>query len=399
MLENNSHTTIVETTAPVKGHFQTANVAIISLTHLLHDVYNAFLAPLLPLLIDKLSINFTMVGLLSVFQRAPALLYPFIGLLADRTSLRMLVVWTPTLTAACMTLIGLAPHYIVLAILLFVAGVSTTAFHVPSPVMIKQTAGRRLGLGMSFYMLGGELARTLGPLVALGAVSLWGLEGTWRLLPPAILASILLHFKLSNLAVSPRQSESGAEGARHLMKRLTPLFTCIGGVILFRGMVKASLTLFLPIYLMSQGASLWLAGIALSLLQLSGALGTFLAGPLSDRIGRRTTLLIVVTSLPLLMWAFVTLPSTWSLPLLVVIGFFLFGTGPVLLAMVHEVDSERPAFTNSLFMMVNFGAGSLTVLLVGALGDSLGLELTYRLAALLSAGAIPFVFGLRDKKL
>jgi FSR family fosmidomycin resistance protein-like MFS transporter len=295
-----------------------------------------------------------------------------------------------------MTLIGLAPHYIVLALLLFVAGMSTTAFHVPSPVMIRQTAGRRLGLGMSFYMLGGELARTLGPLVALGAVSLWGLEGTWRLLPPAFLASIMLHFKLSNLTVAPRQNEHDGEDARHLLKRVTPLFGCIAGVILFRGMVKASLTLFLPIYLMSQGASLWLAGIALSLLQLSGALGTFLAGPLSDRIGRRSTLLIVTGSLPLLMWAFVTLPSTWSLPLLVVIGFFLFGTGPVMLAMVHEVDSDRPAFVNSLFMMVNFIGGSLTVLLVGALGDSLGLQLTYKLAALLSLGAVPFVFWLRD---
>ncbi len=397
MLENNNHTTTVtEDRAPVTGRFQTGNVVIISLTHFLHDVYNAFLAPLLPLLIEKLAINFTMAGLLSVFQRIPALLNPLIGLMADRTSLRLLVVWTPALTAASMTLIGLAPHYIVLALLLFVAGMSTTAFHVPSPVMIKQTAGRRLGLGMSFYMLGGELARTLGPLVALGAVSLWGLEGTWRLLPPAVIASILLHFKLRNLVVAPRQNTQDGEEARHLLKRVAPLFSCIGGVILFRGMVKASLTLFLPVYLMSQGASLWLAGIALSLLQLSGALGTFLAGPLSDRIGRRRTLLIVTGLLPLLMWAFVTLPSTWSLPLLVVIGFFLFGTGPVMLAIVHEVDSERPAFVNSLFMMVNFVGGSLTVLLVGALGDSLGLHLTYQLAALLSLGAIPFVFWLRD---
>ncbi|MBC8478178.1 MFS transporter [bacterium] len=396
MIENDLPTLSTEAKQqPLPGRFQTGKVVTISLTHLLHDIYNAFLAPLLPLLIEKLSINYTLAGLLSVFQRAPALLNPFIGLLADRMSLRLLVVWTPTLTATCMSLIGLAPHYIVLALLLFVAGFSTTAFHVPSPVMIRQTAGQRLGMGMSFYMLGGELARALGPLVILGAVSLWGLSGTWRLLPAAVLASLLLHFKLTGISVSPGRQQREGDGAWPLLKKLTPMFSCIGGIILLRGMVKAALTLFLPTYLMAQGASIWLAGVALSLLQLSGALGTFLAGPLSDRIGRRNTLLIVTSAVPLLMWGFVALPSTWSLPLLVVIGFFLFGTGPVLLAIVHEVDSERPAFVNSLFMTVNFVGGSLTVLLVGLLGDALGLTLTYQLAAILALGAIPFALWFR----
>ena len=48
---------------------------------------------------------------------------------------------------------------------------------------------------MSFYMLGGEIARTLGPLVIIGAVSLWGLEEIYKLIPFGVPASIILYFK------------------------------------------------------------------------------------------------------------------------------------------------------------------------------------------------------------
>ena len=52
---------------------------------------------------------------------------------------------------------------------------------------------------MSFYMIGGEIARTLGPLIILGAISIWGLEGSIKLLPFAILASVIIYIKLKNV--------------------------------------------------------------------------------------------------------------------------------------------------------------------------------------------------------
>ncbi len=45
-------------------------------------------------------------------------------------------------------------------------------------------------------------------------------------------------------------------------------------------------------------------------------------------------------------------------------------------------------------MMLTFVVGSLPVLLVGKLGDVMGLETTYKIAALLAFGAIPFVLRL-----
>ena len=74
--------------------FKTDQVMTIVGGHFIHDTYTAFVAPLLPELIKKLSLNLTMVGSLTAFLQLPGLLNPFIGLLADKVSLRYFVIFS-----------------------------------------------------------------------------------------------------------------------------------------------------------------------------------------------------------------------------------------------------------------------------------------------------------------
>ena len=60
------------------GTFQTGAVLLLSLCHFVHDVYSSFLSPLLPLLIQKLSMSLTQAGLLSTVMQLPALINPWI---------------------------------------------------------------------------------------------------------------------------------------------------------------------------------------------------------------------------------------------------------------------------------------------------------------------------------
>jgi FSR family fosmidomycin resistance protein-like MFS transporter len=99
------------------------------------------------------------------------------------------------------------------------------------------------------------------------------------------------------------------------------------------------------------------------------------------------------------MWAFITANNVLMIPLLIIVGFLLFASGPVILALVQETNTERPAFINSIYMSINFGIGSLMVLIVGILGDKIGLELTYQICAVLALVSIPFIFILPKKKL
>jgi FSR family fosmidomycin resistance protein-like MFS transporter len=80
--------------------------------------------------------------------------------------------------------------------------------------------------------------------------------------------------------------------------------------------------------------------------------------------------------------------------MLVLTGFSLLSTTPVMLALVQENATESPAAANGLFMMASFMARSSVVVVVGYLGDRIGLEATYICSALLGFVGIPFILML-----
>ena len=149
--------------------FKLPGVIAISFGHFIHDVYSSFLAPLLPLLIEKLSMTLTQAGLLSTVMQLPALLNPLIGSMADRISTRWFIILAPALTAVPMSLIGVAPSYGLLLLLMLLTGISVSIFHVPAPVVVARMSGNRKGMGMSFFMVGGEAARAAGPMAEVGS--------------------------------------------------------------------------------------------------------------------------------------------------------------------------------------------------------------------------------------
>ncbi len=382
-----------------KSTFQTGNVIIISFAHMVHDVYSSFLSPILPLLIDKLGISYGMVGLLVVFQRIPSLLNPIVGILAERMSLRYLVIIAPAITTISMSLLGVAPNYWVLVLLLLIMGIGSTLFHVPAPVMIRQVSGNQTGKGMSFFMLGGELARTLGPITILGAVSWWGLEGSYKLIPLGLFCSGMLFFKFKNIKFQkPSVEKQNSVKIWSTLRQYSSIFLLISGITFFRGTLRNALITFLPTFMHEGGSSLWMAGIYLSIFQFAGAGGTLFSGIISDKIGRRATLVIAALAIPVFMLIFMQTSGIFQIATLIILGFFMFAFGPVLLAIFQDLDSEYPAFVNSIYMTLNFMINSLTTLMIGIMGDKLGLEHTFRISIYFSLGVIPLAFLLKLKK-
>ena len=372
-------------------------ITTVSLAHLVQDTYSAFLAPILPLLIEKLGMSLVMSAFLDIARKIPSLLNPFFGLLAERSDARYFVILSPAFTAIVMSLLGVANSYAMLIVLLFMAGISSTLFHIPSPGMIKASAGDKLGKGMSYYMVGGELARTLGPLIITGGISIWGLEGTWRLMPFGLLASLILYYKLRNFNFTQTKFTKKREkgDAMREVKRFLPLFRTMGGFMFFQSAMKMAVTLYLAVYLTQEGFSLWVASSALAVLQFFGVIGTFASGTISDKIGREKTLVIMSTGAALTMSAFLFSTTIYTMfPLLALLGIFMFANGPIMLSVIHELDTTMPTFINSVYMSINFSVSSIVVLTMGIFGDEIGLKTTYAIAAFLAYVAIGFALYL-----
>jgi FSR family fosmidomycin resistance protein-like MFS transporter len=370
--------------------FEKGKVLSISAVHFVHDCYTAFLAPALPLLIEKLGMSYGMTGLLAVIQRIPSLFNPLIGIIAERPVMRYMVIFSPALTAVFMSLIGVAPGYTFLAILLFFSGISSTLWHIPTPVIVRQLSGSRVGKGMSYYMGGGELARTAGPMVILGVISWWGLEGMWRMMPLGIVASLVLWFQFRKAHFTPPSSSRKHQEGSYwkIFLRFSAAFVLTGGFTFFQAGMRASVTYFLPTFLTSTGNSLHYSELALTVIQLAGAMGAIFAGTISDKIGRFRTLLIISVVTPLLVLLFLNLEGFWIFPVLLPLGFFLFAPTSVMLATVQELNTEKKAFVNSIYMTLNFFVSVMVYPLVGASIDRLGFLPTFRFIAFMGFGAI-----------
>ncbi len=374
--------------------FQTQNVLSIAWGHFTHDTYSAFVAPLLPLLIEKLSLSLTLVGTLTAISQLPAVLNPLIGYLADRVNVRWFIVLAPAATATFASLLGLMPTYSAAAVLLLAMGVSVAAFHAPAPAAIARIAGRSTGKGMSWFMAAGEMGRTLGPLLAVWAVSAWTLEGMWPVMLLGWAASGILLWRLQGVDVQPPKQES----IRPILSRMGRVFLPLVFIVLFRNMLAVEVSTYMPTFLRQRGAALWLAGGALSILEAAGVVGALVSGPLSDRLGRRAVLGGAIGSAALLMLAFLRVQGWMIFPLLLALGFTTLSTQPVFLSLIQDHFPEHRAVANGTYMSVSFLLRSVALFLVGVLGDHLGLQNTYVIGAGVALLALPALWLLPPEK-
>jgi FSR family fosmidomycin resistance protein-like MFS transporter len=388
-----TETTPNPTTTTEATEFQTGRLVTIAGGHAVHDTYTAFLAPLLPRFVDKLSLSNTSAGLLSVFLQIPSLFQSVIGHLADKTALRWIVILGPGATATAMSFLGWAPGYLGLALLLMLAGVSVAAFHATAPVAVSYLSGNRLGRGMGFFMVGGELGRTLGPLVVVSTLAITSLRSMAFLSLAGIATSLVLYFLLRDAPL--RSKEDGEQVPwRDAVRSMRGLMVMLGGLTAVRSMMMMSVTIFLPLFLTQEGTSIWLAGAALSIVEAAGIAGAFAGGWVSDHVGRRAVLIFGHVTAPIALLLFLATDGSARIALLPVIGITLLAVPPVLMALVQEQVPESRALANGVYLSMNFAIRSTATIAFGAVGDIFGLETAMLIGAIAMFAGLPLIWVL-----
>ena len=382
--------------------FHADGAALVAVAHGVHDTFSSFFPALLPLLIEKFSMTNTMAGSLNLVIQLPALTQPLIGYIADKRNLRNVVAFAPAVTAICMTFLGISPSIAAMIPLLLLAGLSSSALHVLGPVMSGRYSGAKLGRGMSFWRVGGELGYSMGPLLLVSILGVLTLRWLPVLSLVGILTSAFVWHRMKDITtVTASEGRTSIRlNWRSKLGSLTKVLLPASILVLFRALMHISLTTFLPVLMTNQGASLWFAGTSFSIVGGAGVIGSIFAGSLSDRFGRKPFLALSFLTTPALMLLFLRAIAAWQqVVLLALIGFFGLSIMPVLLALVLEAYPKERSIVSGIYMMVNFLMMALASLVIGRLADLNSLQFTFRLSAFVLLLGLPILLFLpKDKR-
>ena len=374
---------------------QTLKSIVVSSAHGIHDMYSGFSSPLLPFLIERLSLMKAEAGVFILVFQGVSILQPIIGHVSDRTNLRKYALIAPAITAIFISLVGIAPTYSTVILLYLVAGLSSATLHAILPALVSSFSEENVGKGMSIWMIGGELGVMVGPLIITIVITQFSINATPWLMLIGILYSIILSIVLKDLPYHNKETKIRAEIP---FKQLASILIPITLITLIISPARSASMHYLPVFLQENGASVWFSGIVLSIMQGVGLIGTISGGSLSDSIGYRPTMIIALIFSAIAMVAAsltsaiiqVFFPCTLNIAILMIL--------PVGMALIQRSFPNNRSLANGLYLAIMFGINALSSVFTGFLYDTIGGQPTFLYTGIVLILAVPFVFLLPNTK-
>jgi FSR family fosmidomycin resistance protein-like MFS transporter len=310
-----------------------------------------------------------------------SLIQPLFGLWSDRRGALWLL---PTGVAVGGVGIGVAaamPAYWLVVLLVVVSGLGVAAYHPEGSKFAAYTSGERRASGMSAFSIGGNIGYALGPIVATPLVVWLGLGGGVLLAVPCLAIAVMLVVVTPFLrSFEPTRGSHRVASGEDRPGALVLLLAVIG----FRSLAWFGLITFVPLYEVSLGHSTSHGNRLLSLMLLFGGLGTIVAGPLADRVGRRPVLIASLALSAPLIFVFVTVGGVVGAVALCGVGICVIGTFGVTMVMSQEYLPRHIGTASGLSIGLSIGLGGIAAVALGALADTVDLR-----AALYVCAAAP----------
>jgi len=348
-------------------------------THVVVDAYTNIYAPLLPLLIPRLSLSLATAGTLAMcFQLANSVSQLGFGALADRWRPRVLVIAGPLVAVLMLSMVGLATSPLVLGIILVLGGFGGAAFHPPAAALVYRLAEQRnKATAMSAHLSGGSLGFSLAPIMFAPFIAAMGLGYSPLIMIPGLIA---LSWTLRQVPPMELPHKHERSTLATLKPAAVPLSLLYFTIVLRTATTYGFMT-FTPTLLTQSGFTIAQASTAVSLYLFASGVGGFLGGPVADRIGpRRVIVWTMITAVPF-MAAAPHLPPMGFTAMLAIGGLLLQSTLPISVTFAQTFVKGGAATVSSLMMGFAWGMGSLTVPLIGMGADRFGIQPTLAIVA------------------
>lgn len=363
----------------------------ISLVHLFNDTIQAVIPAILPILKDKMSLSYMQSGVIVfALNMTASVMQPVVGLYSDRKPMPYMLPIGMGFTFLGVLGLSLAPNYALILLSVLLIGIGSAIFHPEGSRVAYMAGGSRRGLAQSIFQVGGNSGQSLAsvmtalvfaPLGQLGALWFTAVAG----------AGVLVQLYISRwyqgyMAANPPQArKSGSRAMSPTRKKQIAFAVCMLIFLVFaRSWYHAGITIYYPFYLMDKfGISLERAQMYIFLFAAAGALGTFMGGPLSDKIGRRNVIFLAMLGAAPLALALPYANAFWTYVILLVNGFIILSSFSVTVVYAQELMPGKVGTVSGLITGLAFGLGALGAVGLGSLIDTFHLPFVMQLVSFL----------------
>ncbi|WP_420491674.1 MFS transporter [Neobacillus drentensis] len=365
--------------------------------HFLNDLVTTGMVPALVVLYKNFfHLNYTqstLVVLLSYLTSSVS--QPLFGMLADRKPR----VWLFPAGVFCsimgLALTGLAPSLTWLLFFISISGLGSGAFHPEASRGTHLAAGSKKGLAQAIFQVGGNSGQAFGPLLVSIYVTHSGIHGLLWLIPVAILSIFLTGQILPWLGQKLQSSnvirKKELKGTNNIMGA-----TILCGVIILRSWCQIGVVIFLPFYL--HDLSIQQSEILSFVFVGAGALGTFIGGIWSDKIGMKrllVTSMLLATPFAII---FPYLHGVFSIIDLLFFGFCVLSSFSVSVVYMQHMLPKNIGLASGLSIGFGVGAGGIGSVFMGGISDVFGVATVFTILSLLPlAGSILAFFLPNDR--
>jgi FSR family fosmidomycin resistance protein-like MFS transporter len=393
-------TSVRQTVPAPSGTGETALriLAAISVCHFLNDTLQSVIPAVYPILKDAYHLDFSHVGLITLTVNFTAsLLQPLVGFFTDARPTPYSLPIGMSLSLGGILLLALAPTFAAVLVAVGFVGIGSAVFHPESSRVARLASGGRHGFAQSLFAVGGNAGSAVGPLLAAFIVLPNG-QRSIASFGLVALAAIVILSRVSawySFHHGPRSAGHAADPATPPVDRTRVRFAlAILVALLFSKYVYiSSIVTYYTFYLIHRfGIPVYAAQVHLFVFLGAVAAGTFIGGPIGDRIGRKYVI-----------WASIlgVLPFTLALPyanlfwtsvLSVIIGLILASAFSAILVYAQELLPGRVGAISGIFFGLAFGIGGIAAASLGRLADARGIDFVYHVCAFLPALGILTAF-------
>jgi FSR family fosmidomycin resistance protein-like MFS transporter len=374
----------------MKKEFNLKVLLILSLGHLVIDIYQGALPAILPFIKEKLDLSYALTGLILIAANfTSSILQPAFGYFSDRKVMPILLPGGLLAAGLGLSLIMLPSHFALVLLLVVISGLGVASYHPEGYKTAYFFTGDRSATGMSFFSVGGNLGFSIGPILALSIIEYLGFSSFPLIIVPSVLCTAIILYYRSTIALPV---VSHAEAMKKNQTRATVASYVALGMVIFivvmRSWTQMGLMTYIPFYYINylKGSPLF-AGKLVSVFLVCGAAGTLIGAPFADRWGYRffvrLSMLLSTVTLP----AFFLPAVQKSILIFFVLGlqgFFLISTFSVTIVMAQKLLPHRLGIASGLLVGFAIGTGGIGVTLLGIVADHYGVP-----AALQSIMIIP----------